>query len=98
MFRLRSLYYRGLLVARRNTISTLYSLASSRRPTHICVCVYVCVSRTSAHYIAVSYRCSQKFDLYLLSVDRNCVNGWYLETSSLGLLLALPDFIDTVLT
>jgi hypothetical protein len=25
----------------------------------------------------------------------SCVNGWYLETSSLGLLLPLPDFIDT---
>jgi hypothetical protein len=26
---------------------------------------------------------------------QNCVNGWYLETSLLGLLLLLPDFIDT---
>ncbi len=26
---------------------------------------------------------------------QSCVNGWYLETSSLGLLLPLPDFIDT---
>jgi hypothetical protein len=26
---------------------------------------------------------------------QSCVNGWYLETSSLGLLLLLPDFINT---
>jgi hypothetical protein len=69
MFRLRSLHYRDLLVARRSIISTLYSLASSRRPTHMCVCVYVCV-RTSARCIAVLYRYSQKVDLYLLSVGQ----------------------------
>jgi hypothetical protein len=34
-----SLHHRGLLIARRSTISTLHSLASSRRPTHMCVCV-----------------------------------------------------------
>ena len=26
---------------------------------------------------------------------QSCVNGWCLETSLLGLLLPLPDFIDT---
>jgi hypothetical protein len=55
--------------------STLHSLASSRRPTHMCVCV------------SVRLRGAQPFrrgvDLHLLSVGRNCVNGWYLETSSL---------------
>jgi hypothetical protein len=26
---------------------------------------------------------------------QSCMKGWYLEISSLGLLLPLPDFIDT---
>jgi hypothetical protein len=38
------------------SVSTLHSLASSRRPTRVCV-------RTSARCTAVSYRCSQKLDL-----------------------------------
>jgi hypothetical protein len=42
MFRLRSLQHRGLLVARRSTISTLHSLASPRPPIHVYVCPYVC--------------------------------------------------------
>src|ERR1700722_2453322 len=38
------------------SVSTLHSLASSRRPTRVCV-------RTSARCTAVSYRCSEKLDL-----------------------------------
>jgi len=86
MFRLRSLHHRGLLVGRRSTISTLRSLTSSRRPTHVCLYIYAVHSRLVQVRLAFTL-CWQ-----------NCVNGWYLETSSLELLLPLPDFIHTVLT
>jgi hypothetical protein len=61
MFRLRSLYHRGLLVARCSTISTLYSLASWRRPTHVyVVCPYVCAVHSRLIRIQPKVRLAEK--------------------------------------
>jgi hypothetical protein len=63
--------------------------ASPRPPTHVCVCPYVCAVHSRLVQVQPEVRLA-----FTLSVGaRNCVNGWYLETSPLGLLLPLPDFM-----